>query len=133
MKHTVKFSFPKAGTYRALLTGIQIGTSKWSQSLQYVFSFNLISQVVNGMWEDLDEPISYERAIGSTRDNESLFNLLHEIGWPIGDSRDFTFETDELRNFIIPMEVPRLFEITFVKGLGNKAAMFKSICPHEES
>jgi len=40
---------------------------------------------------------------------------------------------DELRNFVIPAEVPRLFEVTFVKGLGNKAAMFKSICPHEVS
>lgn len=134
MKHTIKFSFPKAGMYQALLTGIQIGTNKWSQSLQYVASFNLVAQVVNGLWADLAEPVRYERVIAATRDNEVLFNFLRGIGWPLeDDARDFAFETDDLRNFVIQAEVPRLFEITFTKGFGNKAAAFKSIQPHEEN
>jgi len=131
MKHTIKFSFPKAGVYEANFTGVQIGTNKWTQSLQYVFGFRLTDYVINGEFQPI-EPMIYERIISNTRDNETLFNFLRDLNWPLDqDSGEFTFETNDVREFVIPVEVPRRFVITFVKGFGNRAAAYKSIQPYE--
>jgi hypothetical protein len=136
MKHTIKFKFPTAGSYEATVKGAHISQNRWSRALQYTFEFELTHKMTHefgiSVPEKLPEPIHYERTIQLSKDNEPLFKFLEQLHWPdlveTGDAAEFSFETDHQNNIVLPVDLPRIFQIDFTQG-STRAAQFKSITP----